>query len=342
MRSRCAWIFGSVLASCGSPQVPALHDALGTGPDATGLDVPPPPLPPSCMNLPESCGPAGASPCCASSLVVGGTFIRNYDVGSDHLFADMSNGPATVSTFRFDTYDVTVARFRAFFDAGLGTQQHPPATGAGSHTLNGASQQGGWDPSWNAMLPADSATLAKQLLRDPGYCSWTTTPDVHSESLPVDCVSWYVAFAFCAWDGGYLPTEAQWGYAALGGEEQRAYPWSTPPSSIEIDCTYANYAPGEACNGARVDRVGSQSPKGDARWGQTDLSGNVSNWTLDWASAAPPLPCSDCANLDNGTYPYRIIGGTGPANALGRPAPRNWQPPEAIDTSIGIRCAREP
>ena len=38
--------------------------------------------------------------------------------------------PATVSMFRLDKYEVTVGRFRAFVDAGMGTQSKPPVAGA--------------------------------------------------------------------------------------------------------------------------------------------------------------------------------------------------------------------
>ena len=298
----------------------------------------------SCEGLPSTCGPTGGSACCGTSLVPGGIFYRSYDVGTDNAYPDMTN-PATISDFKLDIYEVTVGRFRKFVNAGLGTQQNPPPNGAGARTLSGMANQGGWDTTFDDSLVADSATLAADLYCDATHQSWTATPGAN-ESLPINCITWFEAMAFCTWDGGFLPTEAEWNYAAAGGNEQRAYPWSSPPSSLTIDCSYANYddLTGFCTNppiGA-VNRVGSESPKGDGKWGHADLAGNVYEWTLDWFDSAYVDPCDDCAELtpalDRG-----IRGGSlfFDASAL-RGAVRGFVAPPSRINDVGVRCARDP
>jgi len=39
----------------------------------------------------------------------------------------------------------------------------------------------------------------------------------------INCITWYEAMAFCIWDGGYLPTEAEWD-ALRGGARTNGYP----------------------------------------------------------------------------------------------------------------------
>jgi formylglycine-generating enzyme len=296
-----------------------------------------------CAGLPATCGPSGVSDCCHTLPVPGGTFFRGYDVAGDGMYG-MMNAPATVSSFWLDRYEVSVARFRRFVMAGQGTQATPPPANAGARTLNGMANQAGWQTAWNMYLPVDAAAQLAALNCDLQDQTWTNTPGAN-ESLPMSCLSWFDAMAFCTWDGGWLPTEAEWNYAASGGNEHRAYPWSTPASSVMIDCSYANHyslVAGDYCTNPGVgaaNRVGSESPLGDARWGHSDMAGNLWEWTLDW-TAPFVTPCDDCAQL---TMTTAIVtrGGyfkNGIDNL--RAANRSTQLPNDRVQHVGVRCAR--
>jgi formylglycine-generating enzyme required for sulfatase activity len=304
----------------------------------------------SCQGLAATCGPSGNDSCCDTAMPIpGGTFYRSYDVASDSMYPDM-DFPATVSPFVLDKYEVTVGRFRQFVNAGMGTQTNPPPANAAARALNGMSDQGGWDASWDVALTTSTTAFGSALKCDANRQSWTDTPG-SNEDLPINCLTWFEGFAFCAWDGGFLPTETEWRYAAAGGGEQRAYPWSSPPGSTTIDCSYANYDNSSFCvspstNGS-VARVGSESPQGDGAWGQTDLSGNVWEWNLDWYFSEYSTPCKDCAALDPGSAcppacPYRSVNGgsfSRTAPAL-RVAGRGVNGPDGRTSEIGVRCAR--
>lgn len=274
---------------------------------------------PSCANLPSTCGPNKNEDCCAAPMVPGGTFNRS----NDPMY------PATISAFQLDRFEVTVGRFRAFITAGMGTQKNPPAAGSGAAIMPGT----GWDAAWNMNLPADAASLQTALKCDV-QATWTDAAGVN-ENKPINCIDWYEAFAFCIWDGGRLPTEAEWNFAAAGGDEQRAYPWSTGPMDITIDPSYAVYG------GAAIGEVGSKSPKGDSKWGQADLAGNVLEFILDWYIIPYPIKtCANCAYITSGdNRVYRGGNWRDPTTGLltyGRGAGQ----PGARANIIGTRCSR--
>jgi len=289
-----------------------------------------------------TCGASRAGSCCdPAETVPGGTFLRGYDVAAD-AYNDMGY-PATVSTFVLDRYEVTVGRFRKFVEAGQGTRMSPPAAGAGAHPRLGGS---GWDSMWNGSLPYSTAELMAAVTCDPERQTWTDAPGPN-ENKAMNCVSWYEAMTFCIWDGGYLPTEAEWSYAASGGSEQRAYPWSSPADSTIIDCTYANYRPGAYCvndPAGPVNRVGSESSKGDGKWSHSDLAGNVYEWVLDAYVNPYPYPqtCNDCADLVTG-WDRSIRGGGFLVDASYlRASFRGGIGPGVRFSYLGFRCARTP
>ena len=318
-----------VVVACGSPPHGAADagDAEGAGDASTIV---------SCHGLPSNCGPDASRSCCESRMVSGGTFYRSNDGTTD--FNDTTH-PATLSSFRLDTYEITVGRFRQFVNAGMGTQQNPPAAGAGAHLHIPNS---GWDPTWDGSLPAMTADVLNAIHCDNTYQTWTDAPG-GNETRPIGCISWYQAFAFCAWDGGFLPTEAELMYAAGGGSLQRAFPWSSPHDDLTIDCARADFGgpnwPPTACVPAGANTVGATSPVGDGVWGHADLAGNVWEWALDW-SAQFANPCTDCADL--GPAQERVIhGGAYTANAADLRAPnRASARPDTRVPDLGVRCAR--
>jgi sulfatase modifying factor 1 len=236
--------------------------------------------------------------------------------------------PASVGTFALDKYEVTVGRFRAFVNAGA----DPPSAGAGAHPLITGS---GWDSTWNAAYPADAAALVADL-QSGADCSWVATGSV-TETFPINCVTWYEAFAFCVWDSGRLPTEAEWEYVAAGGDENRFYPWG----AIEPTAAYANYG----VPSSSIAAVGS-ALLGVGRWGHLDLAGNVYEWTLDGYGAdyysVVATGCDDCANLGV-TSQRSIRGGGWTSSEFGlRPAHRDGFSADLTSTLTGFRCARDP
>jgi formylglycine-generating enzyme required for sulfatase activity len=295
--------------------------------------------------------------CCTSLLVEGGTFHRSYALdGSTPV--DLAD-PATISSFRLDKYLVTVGRFRAFVEAVMpdgGGTGYRPKSGSGKHShlnhgeglVNSAApgaeppvNEAGWLESWNSEVQPTTANLTNKAACTTNMGpSWTASPMGHEDD-PIVCVNWYESYAFCIWDGGFLPSEAELEYAGAGGSQQRLYPWG----SADPVCGAAEYY--------AICATGSYAPVGTAirgggRWGQLDLAGEVWERTLD-LMAGYVSPCVDCANLG---YPEDTLdGGNGRemrggnynngANYLSAvtrfqfaSAERNW--------GIGFRCARAP
>lgn len=281
--------------------------------------------PPSCAGASETCGPDGNASCCATNLVPGGVTWQSYDPSIHFAMSE-----AKVSDFGLEVYEVSVARFRAFVEAGQGTQASPPAEGAGAHPKIAGS---GWKSTWNSLLQADKASLVAHL-----WCgaasTWTDLPGAN-ENKPINCVTWQLAHAFCAWDGGRLPTRAEWVYAAAGGAELRLFAWSNPPASPLLDTDHAVYC-GNSCAGPQG--VGSRSPLGDSRWGHADLTGNVAEWVLD-SQNSQPIPCEDCAAVDDD--PMKLTrGGSYKADEPWQLQVPMYAASPSEDTTIGFRCAR--
>ncbi|MGA2761522.1 MAG: formylglycine-generating enzyme family protein [Candidatus Cybelea sp.] len=301
--------------------------------------------------------------------VTGGTYDRTYNT-ADSTSGPPNGGwpdladPATVSGFRMDKYLVTVGRFRQYVNYVTGAGGAPPANGSGIHThLNcglGLANSGsagtyemGWESTdWNTYIATGAgaaSTWNTNLSCDATYETWTTTAGTQ-ETLPINCVTWYEAYAFCIWDGSFLPSEAEWEYVAAGGNEQLEYPWdSTDPGTANQyaiygddngDCYYPTGTLASCMGVANIAPVGT-ARQGAGYWGQLDMAGEVWEWNLDWY-ATYVNPCINCAYLTT-TSSLAIRGGVFDyAAAYLLPPYRVSGYPMARSYNFGFRCARAP
>lgn len=286
---------------------------------------------PSCTGLAEACGPAANENCCASTVVPGGLYYRMCS----------PSFPATISDFRMDPFEVTVGRFRKFVAA---YSQSMTPSGAGKNPNNPADT--GWNTAWNTYLPANAAALTgtSGVQCDSKYQTWTSSPGVN-ENRPINCVSWYEAYAFCIWDGGRLPTEAEWEYVAAAGDQCTDYPWGSTPvpgNNANLAIYGCYYQANGNCTGvANIAPVGSVGA-GKGYWGQSDLAGNVYEWTQDWYSNGYTSSCDNCAKLADPGLGLRVVRG-GCFNSSADPLHGAYQmngTPTAHSIRFGIRCVR--
>ena len=194
-----------------------------------------------------------------------------------------------VAPFRLDATPVTNAEFAAFVAA---------------------------NPRW-------SRDSAPSVFRDDGYLQALATAP---SKYPVTHVSWYAASAYCAAQGGRLPTQDEWEYVAHESTRLDADAYAA--------MLFAYYAD-PASHARRV--VGA---KAAGRWGVHDMHGLVLEWVEDYqmvaqsatGDAAIGTSCGDTARYlaDNDAAHYVTFL---------RYQSRSNYTPRTTTSTLGFRCA---
>jgi formylglycine-generating enzyme required for sulfatase activity len=192
--------------------------------------------------------------------------------------------------------------------------------------------------------------------------NWRTAFPKLPETVPVVCVSWYDANAFCAWlqkSTGVktrLPTEAEWEYACRAGTDTRfnvdgpadSFGWFSFNSGdhfFEDDqlgqrtfIDYKNKVDSEHC---QPHPVGLKKPN---LWGLYDMHGNVWQWCHDVVAPYPKQPVTDPTGPENIKATYRVARGGDFFDTPSTATSFNrgyWMPGDAY-YHIGFRIVQEP
>jgi len=247
-------------------------------------------------------------------LVNGGTFQMGSTTGSSY---EQPVHSVTLASFQIGKYEVTQTEWVA-------TMGSNPSYFTGD--LNRPVEQISW---YDIMVYCNKRSIAESLT--PCYTiNGSTNPTVWG-TVPTSNYNATWDAAICNWtaNGYRLPTEAEWEFAARGGNSSQGYTYSGSNTIGDVAWYSTN-------SSSTTHPVGTKLPN---ELGIYDMSGNVWEWNWDWYGSYSASAQTDPHGATTGSY--RVIRG-GSYNYGGgcRVADRDGYDPFSWDYFIGFRLAR--
>jgi len=180
--------------------------------------------------------------------VEGGSFTMGSSAGNGNN-DEYPEHFVTVNSFYISKYEITNAQYADFMNA------------------KGVNPNGSIDEI--EYLEMDDADV------QISYTGGQFIVDSNKENFPVIEVSWYGAKAYAEYYGGRLPTEAEWEFAARGGNSAANTTYSGSTKVDKVAWYYDN-------SGSTTHPVGAKYAN---ELGIYDMNGNVWEWCNDWYDA---------------------------------------------------------
>jgi formylglycine-generating enzyme required for sulfatase activity len=158
------------------------------------------------------------------------------------------------------------------------------------------------------------------------------------DDLPVEKVSWDDVQEFIrklnqqTGKKYRLPTEAEWEYAARGGNKSGGYKYSGGNNIGDVA-----WYDGNSSN--KTNKVGKKSPN---ELGIYDMSGNVREWVSDWFGNYPSGAQTNPAGPSSGSYRVRRGGSWSYDAGDCRVSYRDGYDPDSRSGNIGFRLVLSP
>lgn len=310
------------IASVEPAELQTLQEALAGGSLAGEFAAPVP-----CEATPRSGSksPGGTDLFDEERCVPGGAF----HLGEESGFGDHSYPPRLIhiQPFLMDKYEVTVGRWRDAI-------------------------QRGFQPDPERFMINDGPI--KPSIKDGSGCTYTSMVG-ERESYPMNCVTHDAIREFCRFNGGDLPTEAQWEWAATaeGRPFKTRFPWGNEQATCDQAVFQRTEAAGSIGDCADAGLGPQPVTEGDTEHGDrtpgagvVGLAGSVAEFTRDmyahfasncWMATPVNDPaCDDSLALE----PEHTVRGGSWAQDTPSTDDRAVQPFHAIGTFIGFRCVR--
>ena len=158
------------------------------------------------------------------------------------------------------------------------------------------------------------------------------------DNLPVALVSWYKIQTFITKLNEQtgltyrLPTEAEWEFAARGGNSSKGYIYAGSNTIGDVAWYSSN-------SGYKIHEVGGKLPN---ELGIYDMTGNVREWCNDWYSSLyySSSPSDNPQGASYGSYRVLRGGGWGGGASYCRVATRYYYYQGSSYYSVGFRLAR--